>query len=151
MIAKSFKLLMILILAFYFAGCINYFQTTIDERAIQNSSIILNFENTTYIDQLQTEDNMVVWTANDGIDYEIYYWNGSFDFNGVPNNILKITNNSYRDFEPRIYAGKLVWLGYEDKNPQVHYWNGSFKDDGEPTDSIRLSHGNYSVDYPEIF
>ncbi|MEA3295333.1 MAG: hypothetical protein U9P81_10290, partial [Euryarchaeota archaeon] len=112
-------------------------------------SIILNSNDSYYADQPQINNNKVVWTANDGNDYEIYYWNGTLNSKKEPSEIIKISNNSYRDNHPKINAGGVVWIGYENMTSHIFYWDGTFNLNGTPIDPIKLSNDNLSVINPD--
>ena len=66
----------------------------------------------------------VVWVGWDGIDYEIFYWNGQFP---VASNKTQLTNNAYNDAHPQINnSGEVVWQGSDGTDNEIFYWNGQF-------------------------
>ena len=60
----------------------------------------------------------VVWSENDGTDYEIFYWNGA--------GITQITDNDFDDRNPQIHDNMVVWWGGDDSlSYEIYYWNGA--------------------------
>ena len=48
---------------------------------------------------------------------EIYCWNGL--------SIQQITNNSFGDYGPRLYDGKIAWYGYDGNDFEIYYYDGT--------------------------
>jgi beta propeller repeat protein len=123
----------------------------INRSAIRNLTVMLDPGDTFYPDLLQIDNNQVVWMANEGSDYEIYFWDHSFDSYNKPSNIIKITNNSHRDIEPIIHDGKVAWIGNKGQNSQIYYWDGTYTIEGTTTDPKKLSSDDYYAAEHAIF
>jgi hypothetical protein len=145
----NITIITILFSLFLYAGCIDRPDTK--SNFTQNPVIILDARDSYYADDPQIEDNRVVWVANDGSDYEIYFWNGTYDQYGKPSGIIKISNNNFQDIGPKISNGGVAWIGYEEGVPQIFYWNGTYGNDGIPEKILKLSIKNYSAFDPSIF
>lgn len=73
----------------------------------------------------------VAWCSDIDGDFEIYYWDGSYNNDGKPI-IQQISNNSYPDYRPSLYNGKIAWSGDIDGDQEIFYWDGSYDIDGKP-------------------
>ena len=65
------------------------------------------------------DSDEVVWSQDDGNDYEIFFWNG-----GAP---TQITSNDEDDFLPKINNdGRVVWHGSDGSDNEIFFWDGLF-------------------------
>ncbi len=98
-----------------------------------NGSDPINLSNTFEEEDLdpQINDNdNVVWSGNDGTDYEIFFWDGQTNdgqTNPVEGHVFQITDNDQNDSRPRINNnGEVVWSASDGSDNEVYYWDGQF-------------------------
>ncbi len=88
----------------------------------------------------QISGNNVVWQGSDGIDDEIFFWDGS--------SMTQVTYNSYDDYYPQISGNNVVWYGSEGIDDEIFFWDGSsitqVTDNNTSDGSHRIS-GSYFV------
>ena len=142
-------IIVIFILLIIIPDLTSKFQTDhhpINRSVITNLTVTLDPGDSYYLDLPQIDKDHVVWMANDGSDYEIFFWDHSFDPYNEPSNIIKITNNSHRDIKPIIHNGKVTWIGNKGQNSQIYYWDGTYTINGTPSDPKILSGYDYNAD-----
>ena len=77
----------------------------------------------------------VVWYCSDGIDNEIFLWDGT--------STLQITNNAYNDIDPQINdAGEVVWEGYDGTDWEIFLWDG--------VTTAQITDNSYDDEHPQI-
>ncbi|NIP22419.1 MAG: hypothetical protein GWN67_20170, partial [Phycisphaerae bacterium] len=59
-----------------------------------------------------------------------------------PYQIIKVTDNSYDDSNPRISGNNIVWKGSDGNDTEIFFWDGS--------SIIQLTHNSYDDYYPQI-
>ncbi len=73
--------------------------------------------------QINDNDN-VVWSGDDGTDYEIFYWDGQ---SPVEDHVTQITYNDENDSGPRINnGGQMVWHASDGSDIEIFHWDGLF-------------------------
>jgi beta propeller repeat protein len=65
----------------------------------------------------QISGSNVAWTAYDGNDYEIYFYNGS--------TTTRLTDNSVDDLAPQISGTNVVWQSGTGSSADIFFYNGS--------------------------
>ena len=66
-------------------------------------------------------DGKIAWVAWDGMDLEVYYWDGIVT--------SQITDNTTADKHPSLHNGAIAWQGWDKSSYpgdlEIYYWNGS--------------------------
>ncbi len=91
--------------------------------------------NNNYNDYLpRIHNGQVTWYGFDGVDYEIFFWDGV--------SITQITSNSNNEQDPQIHNGQITWHGWFGADLEVLFWNG--------THTIQLTNNNVDDLNPQI-
>jgi Cadherin-like/Bacterial pre-peptidase C-terminal domain len=63
----------------------------------------------------------VVWVANDGNDYEIFFYSPG-------SGVQQLTNNEFNDDNPQIFGSNVVWQGFDGNNDEIYWYNDITKE-----------------------
>ena len=101
-----------------FATCMALTAFTVGISAADSSQLTHSFDNHNYP---STYNGKIAWSASDGNDDEIYYWDGK--------TITQITNNDQNDRDPSISANngtiEIAWESNDGNDYEIYYYNGS--------------------------
>jgi beta propeller repeat protein len=84
----------------------------------------------------------VVWTAFDGQDYEVFF------FNSASSSTVQLTNNNFDDVAPQISGNNIAWQGGSGNSTEIYFYDGSTRETRRLTNNSsadrnpRISGGN---------
>jgi beta propeller repeat protein len=63
------------------------------------------------------EGDRVVWSGSDGMDNEIYMFDG--------NTVIQLTDNETNDYQPTLSGRNVVWEGSDGNDSEIFFYNGT--------------------------
>ena len=84
---------------------------------------------------ISTFNGQIAFSASDGHDKEIFFWNGD--------SIIQITDNDSIDDSPSLYDGGIAWVNGSSTDREIFFWNGNF--------TVQVTNNNIPDMNPSLF